>query len=142
MKAATSGVRTLAYILDTVFIFIAMVVFVFFLVALTDAAGARKTAGGIAALLVMFVGLLLPYCYFGYLDGVRGGSWGKQIFGLRVIHAATGQPIGFWKAVLRLLVLVLTNWIFCACALSILFDSSGRKRGWHDQAAEACVVQN
>ena len=72
------------------------------------------------------------------MQGGRG-SIGQRALRVRLQDAATGGPIGFWRAVWR-------NIVFGAsCAIVVgyftpLFDHSGRRQGWHDLAAGAVVV--
>ncbi|MFD4958773.1 RDD family protein [Microbacterium sp. NPDC058389] len=72
------------------------------------------------------------------MQGGRG-SIGQRALRVRLQDAATGGPIGFWRAVWR-------NIVFGAsCAIVVgyftpLFDQSGRRQGWHDLAAKAAVV--
>jgi len=72
------------------------------------------------------------------MQGGRG-SIGQRALRVRLQDAATGGPVGFWRAVWR-------NIVFGAsCAIVVgyftpLFDQSGRRQGWHDLAAKAVVV--
>jgi uncharacterized RDD family membrane protein YckC len=38
---------------------------------------------------------------FGYRQGRTGSSIGKSAMGLRVVDVASGEPIGFWRSVIR-----------------------------------------
>lgn len=38
----------------------------------------------------------------GYRQGTTGQSIGKKVFGIKLVGAATGQPVGFWLAIGRL----------------------------------------
>lgn len=68
-----------------------------------------------------------------------GGSIGQRLLGVRLRDAASGAPIGFWRALWRTVVFQLTAAILVGYATP-LFDASGRRQGWHDQAARAVVV--
>ncbi|MEV4686956.1 RDD family protein [Microbacterium sp. LWH3-1.2] len=87
------------------------------------------------------IGLLLLVWWLLYsaMQGSLGGSIGQRILGLRLHDAASGGPIGFWRAILRNLVFSLAASIVVGC-FTPLFDASGRRQGWHDMAARAVVV--
>ncbi len=71
------------------------------------------------------------------LQARLGWTLGKRLTGLRTLGAATGRPVGLGRTALRLLVLGLGSVLTAA---SILFDRSGRGRGWHDLAAGTAVL--
>lgn len=83
---------------------------------------------------------LVVGAYFVFYNG-RGGTIGKRLLGLKVVDVGTGTPIGPGRALLRYVVWVIPN---CCCiplsALSPVFDSSKRLRGWHDMAARSIVI--
>ncbi len=72
-----------------------------------------------------------------YRVGRTGQSWGKKMVSVAVVDIDTGLPVGTGRALLRSLVLgvPVLGW------LSVLFDSSGRGRGWADLASHARVVR-
>ncbi|NTW41220.1 MAG: RDD family protein, partial [Cellulomonadaceae bacterium] len=77
------------------------------------------------------------------LLATRGYTFGKGLVGLRVLSAATGQPLGPWRALVRLAIPALA-WVVPVVGpalvhLSPLFDPSGRRQGWHDRAARDMV---
>ena len=93
------------------------------------------SGGGIVVLLyfVLFGAALLYPVYF---LGAKGATIGMKLMGIKVVDADTGELIGYGRAFIRTL-------LFSICiivALSSLFDSSPRKQGWHDKAANAVVV--
>lgn len=68
-----------------------------------------------------------------------GGSVGQRMLGIRLVQADTGARLGFWRAVWRNIVWGAT------CAIIVgyftpLFDSSARRRGWHDLASGAVMT--
>lgn len=90
--------------------------------------------------LVYVVGTLL---YFGFLAGSkRGQTVGMMALGLAVRDAATGGPIGFWRAALRQLVALGLGLLFeiplLIDLLSPLWDK--RRQAWHDHAARSLVI--
>jgi uncharacterized RDD family membrane protein YckC len=78
-----------------------------------------------------------------WFQGARGYTIGKRCVGLRTLSAATGQPVGVGRMVLRACIVAagclvagvgeLVVWV------SPLFDSTGRRQGWHDKAAGTMV---
>ncbi len=46
---------------------------------------------------------ILGFCVWnlGYRQGRTGSSVGKAVMGLRVVDVAAGEPIGFWRSVIR-----------------------------------------
>ncbi|MBX9245630.1 RDD family protein, partial [Actinotalea ferrariae] len=89
---------------------------------------------------VLLIGLGVFQWWF---QGTRGYTVGKRLVGLRTLSAETGRPVGMGKAFVRLLVPAAGT---LACGVgqlvvlaSPLFDSSGRRQGWHDKAAGTMV---
>ena len=80
------------------------------------------------------------------LHGRKGLTVGKAIFGVRTVNVRTLERPGFWRgAVVRYLVLCASFLIpllgpLLVVALSPLFDSERRGRGWLDQAAATWLV--
>ncbi|WP_210439899.1 RDD family protein [Nocardioides xinjiangensis] len=77
--------------------------------------------------------------------GVAGTSPGKALTGLRVVHHATGAPIGVGRALVRSLVLGIagppTFGIGVATlAWTAVADRGRQRRGWHDHLARSVVV--
>lgn len=85
------------------------------------------------------VGLLINIAYFTVLWTVMGATIGQRVFRLRVVDAASGQPIGFGKALLRWVGLFIS---FLVCFIGVIwvaFDS--RKQGWADKIAGTVVLK-
>jgi uncharacterized RDD family membrane protein YckC len=79
--------------------------------------------------------------YFIYLIGTVGQTPGKKIMGVKIVDATSGQTIGFWRALGRLVVQGLCNIICLAGLWSAWLDSgSGMYRGWHDKALGTRVI--
>lgn len=79
-----------------------------------------------------------------WCQGRYGWTIGRRILGLRTVDVRTGRPIGLGRAFVRYLVVVLGS-LVCGVGLlvvlaSILFDRTGRHRGWHDRVGDAIVV--
>ena len=92
---------------------------------------------------VTFV-LTLAYCIVQLVThGRRGATLGKKLMGIRSVNVKTLERPGFWRMLLRSLVLwasaivVLGPVIFF---LSPLFDNEKRSRGWHDKVGQNWYV--
>ncbi|MBN9620397.1 MAG: RDD family protein [Actinobacteria bacterium] len=86
----------------------------------------------------LLVSSLVGYLYWGILVGLQGQTLGHRAVGIKVVDYRTGGYIGFWRAVLRRLVLDVTGAICTLGYWSPFFDPL--RRGWHDKAADAIVV--
>lgn len=53
------------------------------------------------------LGLLLGMCWFLVKDGFGGRSFGKKLFGLKVVKIATGEPAGMLDSFVRNLFLLI-----------------------------------
>jgi len=79
------------------------------------------------------------------LHGRRGITLGKAVMGLRSVNVATFARRGFWRIVLRALVLQLSTAAFVVVGPAVLFasglwDPERRGRSWLDRLAGAWVV--
>jgi len=83
--------------------------------------------------------LLVSFIYFAGLWTVMGGSLGQRIFGMRIVDAKSGAPIGFGKAALRWLGLIISFFVCFIGVIWVAFDS--RKQGWMDKIAGTVVVR-
>ncbi|WP_217617103.1 RDD family protein, partial [Cellulomonas sp. GbtcB1] len=77
-------------------------------------------------------------------NGTRGWTVGRRLLGLRLVDVRSGRPVGLGRAFVRALIVALGS-LACGVGqivvlLSPLFDSSGRRRGWHDRVGEGVVV--
>jgi len=83
--------------------------------------------------------LVVSFAYFAGLWTVMGGSLGQRIFGMRIVDANSGAPIGFGKAALRWLGLIIS---FLVCFIGVIWVAfDGRKQGWMDKIAGTVVVR-
>lgn len=89
-------------------------------------------AGGVASLLLSIV-------YPLYFWAVRGATPGKQVLGLRV-HGTDGEtPIGWRRAMLRVMGYTINSLVLGIGFLLIAISHD--KRGLHDRLADTCVVR-
>jgi len=146
------GNRVVAYIIDAAIIgvpvlilyFIAGALFVSSVKTTVDSNGFAHTTGGGGAGLVLLLVVVLGIAaavYFVYLIGTTGQTPGKKMMGVKVVDVASGQPIGFGRALGRYLVQALSNVVCYAGLWSAWLDSaSGRYQGWHDKALNTQVI--
>jgi uncharacterized RDD family membrane protein YckC len=73
-----------------------------------------------------------------YMDGIKGGTPGKLILGLRIVNEK-GQYIGIPMAILRYIGKILSGIILGIGYLMIAFDA--KKQGLHDKIASTYVVK-
>ncbi|MGR0221151.1 RDD family protein [Agromyces sp. ZXT2-6] len=110
--------------------------------AVTDAAA----LGGPLLLLALGQVLLAAYGVTQLaLHGRRGVTIGKASLGLRSVNAATFDRPGFWRVVLRALVLWASQLVLpfagpALCFASGLWDPEGRGRSWLDRVGRCLVV--
>lgn len=137
------GRRFAAYLIDSVLLglgtTIVLAVVTWVLVAGAMASGSYSayltitTVVNVVQLLVWAAVLLLLAALLG-----RGAGPGMRMLGLRLQRLEGGDP-GFGAALGRQLLLGLSSLIIVG-PLSPLFDSSGRRQGWHDRATNTWVV--
>jgi len=75
--------------------------------------------------------------------GRRGATLGKAFFGLRSVNVATLERPGFWRIVLRLLVVSASAILVVGPVLMVLspfWDPADRRRGWHDYVGRVWLV--
>ncbi|GAA4774121.1 RDD family protein [Microbacterium gilvum] len=76
---------------------------------------------------------------YSWLQGGRRGTPGMRWMGTRLVRADGGAPLGFGRALLRNVIWALAASIVVGY-VSVLFDRSGRRQGWHDLVADALVL--
>lgn len=93
--------------------------------------------GGVAVFIVVLAAIayIVLECYF----FSRSQTIGKAILGMRVISSIDGKPIGFWKMLLReVIVKLASSSVFCLGYIWILIDD--KNRGWHDKILDTYVI--
>lgn len=113
--------------------------------SLADPAALLGALGGSAVLILVGQGLALVFGLVQLImHGRRGVTLGKALMGLRSVNVATFARPGFWRVVLRALVLLLSTALpVVGPALlfaSGLWDPERRGRSWLDRLARAWVV--
>jgi uncharacterized RDD family membrane protein YckC len=85
-------------------------------------------------LMTVFISML----YFTYFHGTTGQTFGKMIFGLRVVQS-TGEKMTLGVGFLRWVGYIVSGIVFYLGFIWIAFD--GKKQGWHDKIAGTVVVR-
>jgi uncharacterized RDD family membrane protein YckC len=83
--------------------------------------------------------LVLSFAYPVYFWAVRGATPGKQVLGLIVVTATGETPIGYQRAVVRLMGYLINGFLLGIGFLLIAVSED--KRGLHDRLADTCVVR-
>lgn len=139
---APIGRRAGAYALDigTAYLLVFVIGGIAGAAQLASSGGDAKALAG-ALLLVWAIVLIVSLAWLLVYSAMQGGrgSIGQRATGVLIRDAATGAPIGFWRALLRNVVWALAGSIIVGY-FSPLFDSSGRRQGWHDLATRSVVV--
>jgi uncharacterized RDD family membrane protein YckC len=97
--------------------------------------------GSTIALAVPFfvIGVFLAYYLQARAMGKTGQTIGAKAVGIKVVHERTGQPIGFWPAVGRIVFRsFISGFIFALGYLWMLWDD--KNQTWHDKVAGSIVI--
>ena len=126
-------IRVVAYVIDAVILaVVGAIIDAIFRVNPNN----TTSAGSTSASLVEFV---IGVAYFSGLWTYWGATLGQRLLKLRVVDANTMQPIGFGKALLRYLGLVIS---FLVCFIGVIWVAfDARKQGWMDKIAGTVVLQ-
>ncbi len=86
---------------------------------------------------LLALGLSLAYHVLGW--SLFGATVGKAFFGLRVVRASDGGPVGWPRALLRWVGYMVSALPLGLGFLAIALDP--RRRGWHDRIAGTVVMR-
>ena len=141
--AATIGRRVGAFAIDLGIAYGIAAVLVGVAVPVVFGVGATGDSASLAiavvlAYLVIGGALLAWWLVYSAMQGGRG-SIGQRALGLQLQDVDSRDRIGFWRALWRNIVFGLAGSIIVGY-FSPLFDSSGRRQGWHDMASRATVL--
>lgn len=93
--------------------------------------------GAIAIGIIGYLGVAFVYIR---ALGRSGQTWGRKIVGIKVVGSATGEPIGFGRALGRVLFAGFISAQVCYLGyLWMLWDS--QKQTWHDKVVNSVVVK-
>ena len=133
---ATFGLRLLGRILDGLNNVVASIGVALLSALILTMSGAEE--GSATATIVTLVG-------YGVLIGLQimwegnGGSPFRRGIGVLIVDQNTFQPIGPWRAIVRILVSVISALSFGLGFLWMLWDKNSQT--WHDKAAGSVVVK-
>lgn len=150
LRPAAAGRRSAAFAIDAaVWLVLAAPTVIGVLIAAGPMlAGSPFRSVDPVAIVLVLIGLGLT-TVFGLvqliLHGVRGVTVGKASMGLRSVNVATFAGPGFWRVVLRALVLQASTAVLVVVGPGLLFLTSGldperRGRSWLDRVARAWVL--
>lgn len=83
--------------------------------------------------------LAADFVYFALSEGLTGTTFGKRLFGLRVVRAEDGRPCGPLAAVIRTALRLVDNLLFSLPGIAAIVTSPRRQR-LGDRAAKTLVV--
>lgn len=133
-------IRVAAYLLDVVFLSIICAIIIVPVAVLT--VSMVKSNPALIPLLWMGAGLagsLIPLLYLLLFWSFKSTTPGKSICGLRIIREDNVSPLGFGKAILRLIGYIISGFILYIGFIMIAFTK--RKRGLHDMIAGTMVIR-
>jgi uncharacterized RDD family membrane protein YckC len=142
--------RLVAIIIDGVILTLGTFIIILVIAALVarhhTTTNNQPASGGslLAAYVVLSIFSAIPGAiYYAIMNGSRRGQTvGKMALGIAVRDARTGGPIGFWRALGRILI---TDLFRIALSIPYVLDSlaplwDGRRQAWHDKVAHSVVV--
>jgi len=138
-EAAGFVIRLGAYLIDSVILCAAMILIMLPIGLLSALIGSKIAAIGM--LLRLFGWLLSMVIGFGYLLvpwALVGITPGKKILGLKIVRSDGSTPLGFPKAILRLVGYMASGAVFCVGFIMVAFTKD--HKGLHDMIADTKVV--
>jgi uncharacterized RDD family membrane protein YckC len=144
LPMAPAGTRFAAHLLDGLVITgVIIALYVLSLILEFLASAVSRISYDLASLASALVALLMLAAYavvtVGYIiwGWGNGQTIGKRVMKIAVVDARSGAPIGYSRAVIRYLMMVVMGLPCYAGYFSILAADG---RGWHDKAADSRVV--
>jgi uncharacterized RDD family membrane protein YckC len=139
-------IRLVAYIIDAIIVAIPVVILAFIIgaaigvgsVATNAGQSSTNAAANGASGVIDLIAFLISAGYFIFFWST-GQTLAMRLFGLRVVDANTGQPIGIGRAVVRYLGFIVSGLVCYIGFIWAAFDS--RKQGWHDKIGGTVVLQ-
>lgn len=139
------GRRFAAYLVDCALSFLIIVALYFAMTVFVLAAVASMsmTMVNLAITLssISYLGAMgMSAAYAWRTVAIRGQTVGKAVMGIRIVDSGTQQPIGYGRTLARGFYQLLMLLPFGLGYLTVLNDTSGWHRGWHDTLARSVVV--
>ncbi|MEO1059647.1 MAG: RDD family protein, partial [Actinomycetota bacterium] len=93
-----------------------------------------------AAIALGVVGYIIVIVIYLRALGRTGQTWGCRIVGIKVVRAATHEPLGVWAALGRqLFANIISAYIFYLGYLWAAWDTN--KETWHDKVVKSAVIR-
>ena len=129
-------IRVVAYVIDAILLAIIGAIILAVMGANISDPNAVQSSGYQGAQLL---NVIISFAYFAGLWTIMGASLGQRLLGMRIVDANTGMPVGFGKAALRWLGLVIS---FLVCFIGVIWVAfDARKQGWMDKIAGTVVIR-
>jgi uncharacterized RDD family membrane protein YckC len=143
MRYAGFGIRTAAYLIDAVILFIVALIVSPAIGGVTkqtstvigDTVVTSSTINGAFTLFSTLIGAI----YFVGFWSLNSRTPGMMALHLRVLRAADGKPLGLGAALVRYVGLLISFWVIFLGVIWVAIDP--RRQGWHDKMAGTFVVQ-
>ncbi|HEV7678082.1 MAG TPA: RDD family protein [Candidatus Dormibacteraeota bacterium] len=145
LRYAGFGVRTLAYLIDSVLLGIVIAIAAIPLGGLTRDGTTTITSNGTVTTVptanpsLQLFAILAGAVYFVIAWGFFARTLGMRALRLQVLRTTDGLHIGIGRALLRYVGLLIS--FFCAFLGVIWVALDPRRQGWHDKMAGTFVVQ-
>lgn len=146
-QAASWGARFGAAVLDSIIVGIPSVIIGAIFGAFSSPSitchsnGICTSSGGGSRAIFDLISIVLAAAYYGYFDGTRGQTIGKQVLNIKVVDANSGGVVGPGRAILRKFILGISMIPCLVGAFSPFFDGTKRMQGWHDKIGNDFVVK-
>ena len=89
---------------------------------------------------MIVVALLFVFVLYVRALGKTGQTWGRKVVGVKVLGEMTGEPLGFGRALGRVLFAsFISGQIFYLGYLWMLWDD--KQQTWHDKVVGSVVVR-
>ncbi len=137
MKFAGFWVRVAAGFIDSILVFVIIILYIVLVGRFCDLLATSSTVKTVLSIFLPF--FFIPPLYLVLMNFKCGATFGKMIFCLRIV-TSDNQPIGLKASILRYLGTILSVNILVIGHLIILFDP--KKRALHDILCSTLVIQD
>ncbi|GAA2907441.1 hypothetical protein GCM10010517_73800 [Streptosporangium fragile] len=146
------GRRLGAWVVDLIALFVIMLLVALLYTRFTYATGPGAGPHLLDDLILRLIGIVIVVLYEPVMTGLYGGTFGKIVVGIRVVHVDTGEPVMMGASFVRYICIVVIGFVtsllpqaagsilWLLWALSAFFDRSGYRQAWHDKVAKTWVV--
>ena len=158
MKLASRGKRIGAFFIDKIVPFVVLILVSIAAVGLSDLFYGRgymrygygygynydfgysqQSPAASVSILVVGITIAVAYLVVQMVFYAKSQTIGKAILGMKVISSIDGEPVGFWKMLLREWFAKKASGVICGLGyLWVLIDD--KNRGWHDKIVDTYVI--